>query len=144
MIRVVKKFVVLLTTFLIAVVLVAGFRTVMASSHFWAWRWIAVSRDGKPSPEAAAFQSKDGSFLIYISSEDNWYSFDPSDSRMGLCSMDRYIPLYFGLFLRDETAPCVLFNDVKARDPQLDVRAENHFLFTSMRNERVEVWLDEP
>ena len=144
MIHGVKKIVVLLTTFLIAVALVAGFRAVMTSSHYWAWRWIAVFRDGKAAPEAVAFQSKDGSFLIHISSEDNWYSFDPRDSRMGLCSMDRYIPLYFGLYLRDDTAPCVLFNDVKARNPQLDIRAENHFLFTSMRDERVEVWLDEP
>lgn len=82
--------------------------------------------------------------LIYVSPEDPWYAYYPKDNRMGVCGMEgKYLPLYFGLILRDETTPCVGFNPIKAKDPQLEIGTD-HILFTSMRDERVKVWWEGP
>jgi len=108
------------------------------SKHYWARRSIEVVRDGIPLPGATSYRSKDGVYLIYLSSEDMVYSFYPESSSMGVCGLYHYIDLYIGLVLWDEQAACVGFNPVKARDPELVVHGD-HFIFTSMRGNRIEV-----
>lgn len=113
------------------------------SKHYWTRRGIEVVRDGIPLPGATSYRSKDGVYLIYLSSEDMVYSFYPESSRMGVCSLKNYFDLYVGLVFRDEHAACVGFNPVKARDPELVVQGD-HFIFTSMRGNRIEVWWSGP
>lgn len=120
-------------------ILFVALRVVQTSSRYWSRRSIEALRDGTPLPDATSYLSNDGRVLIYLSSEDLWYSFYPSNSKMGVCAVPRFVPLYVGLLLRDVELPCVDFTPIKASDPQLEVY-QSHFIFTSLKNQRIQVW----
>ncbi len=124
---------------IIAAVVLFTVRMVTTSSRYWSRRSIEASRDGTPLPYATSYRSNHGNFLIYLASEESWYSFCPGTSTMGVCSTPGFVPVYVGLIMRDEAAPCVHFGPTKASDPQLEVYGD-HFIFTSGNNQRIQVW----
>lgn len=134
-----RRYWVRITIIFVVILILGATWAVTNSSRYWSRRSIIVTRDGTVAPDAVAFKSKEGWYLIYISSEDFWYAFYPQNGHMGLCAMDgKYLSFYVGLLLRDETTPCVSFNPIKAQDPHLVIRQDG-LQFTSMRNERIDV-----
>ncbi len=120
------------------VIIVLAIWFLASSKHFWVRRSIEALQDGTPMPDATSYRSKDGTYLIYLSDDDMVYSFYPSTSSMGICTLQHSIPVYIGYVFWEDRPGCVGFNPVKADDPQLEVHGD-HFIFTSRRGHRIKV-----
>jgi len=112
------------------------------SSHCWAKRRnVTVARNGKITSGSSVYYSSADIWLIQVEGDENWYTYYPGESGMGVChDLRQHLVLPGYLLLKDEprNINCIWFSPVKTEDPHLQIERE-FFEFTSLKNERVRV-----
>lgn len=109
------------------------------SSHVWkGYRDAAVTLNGSPPSGSRLYSSKDGILLIDMGNSEEWYAYRRAGNFLGYCHSPQLIRAFGYLYVRDETLPCVGYNEVKAEDAHLIIDPD-YIEFDSRKGGRIRV-----
>jgi len=86
---------------------------------------VTVSLNGEIAPNAQAYRSAQGVWLIDMGNGTEWYGYLRDDQYLMTCQPPLRIPLPRSLYLMRDVLPCVHFGEVMASNPHLLVTPQS-------------------